>query len=72
MLILSRKIDERIKIGSDIYVTAVRIAGDKVRLGIEAPSDTPVHREEVALAIAAQATKNALTAGAENSTLAAD
>lgn len=72
MLILSRKVDERIKIGSDIYVTVVRIAGDKVRLGIEAPINTPVHREEVALAIAAEATKNALTDGSDDSTLAAD
>lgn len=72
MLVLSRKVDERIKIGDDIYVTIVRIAGDKVRLGVEAPSDMPVHREEVALAIEAQAAKNSLTTGADDSTLAAD
>lgn len=72
MLVLSRKVDERIKIGEDIYVTVVRIAGDKVRLGVEAPIDLPVHREEVALAIAAEAAKNALTTGADDSTLTAD
>lgn len=72
MLVLSRKVNERIKIGQDIYVTIVRIAGDKVRLGIEAPSYLPVHREEVALAIAAEDAKNALTTGADDSTLAAD
>lgn len=57
MLVLSRKVDERIKIGADIYITVVRIAGDKVRLGVEAPAETPVHREEVALAIESAASR---------------
>jgi len=47
MLVLSRHKNERIKIGDDITVIVVEIRGDKVRLGIEAPTDVPVHREEV-------------------------
>ena len=47
MLCLSRKRNETLVIGDSIRVTVVEIRGDKVRLGIEAPSDVPVHREEV-------------------------
>ena len=47
MLILSRKIGECITIGDRIKVYVVDIRGKQVRLGIEAPSDAPVHREEV-------------------------
>ena len=47
MLVLSRKIEESIVIGDNIKVTIVRIVGDKVRIGIEAPLDVPVHRQEV-------------------------
>lgn len=47
MLVLSRRIGERICIGEGIVVTVVRIHGDKVRLGIDAPLEVPVHREEV-------------------------
>lgn len=51
MLVLSREKEERIYIGDDIQVVVLEIRGDKVRLGIVAPKDTPVHREEIALAI---------------------
>jgi len=47
MLVLSRKRDEQIVIGDNVKVTVVDIRGDKVRLGIEAPTDVPVHRQEV-------------------------
>jgi len=47
MLVLSRKIGERIWIGEDISVTIVRITGGGVRLGIEAPQELPVVREEL-------------------------
>jgi carbon storage regulator len=47
MLVLSRKQSERIRLGKDIIVTVVRVAGDKVRLGIEAPSDIVVLRDEL-------------------------
>ena len=51
MLVLSRKRDERIMIGDEISLLVVDIRGDKVRLGIEAPSDVTVHRKEVYEAI---------------------
>ena len=51
MLVLSRQRDESIIIGDNIVVTIVDIRGDKVRLGIEAPSEIPVHRREVYEAI---------------------
>lgn len=47
MLVLSRKRDEQVVIGDDIVVTVVEIRGDRVRLGISAPRDVPVHRREV-------------------------
>jgi carbon storage regulator len=51
MLVLSRKKNESIVINNDIVITIVEIRGDKVRLGIVAPKDVPVHREEVYEAI---------------------
>jgi carbon storage regulator len=51
MLVLSRHRDESIMIGDDVIVTIVDIRGDKVRLGINAPQDVPVHRQEVYEAI---------------------
>lgn len=51
MLVLSRKKDESIVIGNNIVVTVVEIRGDKVRLGIQAPTEVPVHRQEVHEAI---------------------
>jgi carbon storage regulator len=51
MLVLSRQRDETIMIGDDIEITVVDIRGDKVRLGITAPSHVPVHRKEVYEAI---------------------
>lgn len=47
MLVLSRKRDERIVIGDNIIITVVEVRGDKVRLGIEAPAEVPVHRQEI-------------------------
>ena len=47
MLVLSRKKGEAIRINDDITVTVVDIQGDKVRLGIEAPNDVAVHRQEI-------------------------
>lgn len=51
MLVLSRQRDESIMIGDQVTVTIVDIRGDKVRLGIDAPSEIPVHRREVYEAI---------------------
>ena len=47
MLVLSRKETERIRLGDSIVVTVVRVSGDKVRLGIEAPPDVLVLRDEL-------------------------
>ncbi len=55
MLVLSRHRDESIMIGDNIVITIVDIRGDKVRLGIQAPTNVPVHREEVYEAIKREA-----------------
>jgi carbon storage regulator len=47
MLVLSRKVGERILIGDDISITVVRIAGGGVRIGVEAPPEMPVVRQEL-------------------------
>jgi carbon storage regulator len=47
MLVLSRKKNESIIINNDITIVVVEIRGDKVRLGVEAPKEVPVHRREV-------------------------
>ena len=47
MLVLSRKETERIKLGNSIVLTVIRVSGDRVRLGIEAPPDVLVLREEL-------------------------
>ncbi len=61
MLVLSRRPNESIVINDKIVITVIEIRGDKVRLGIEAPRDVPVHRSEVY-----QAIQNA--AGADSAT----
>ena len=47
MLVLSRKINEKILIGNDIVVTVVKIDRNQVRIGIEAPGNVPIYREEI-------------------------
>jgi len=47
MLVLSRKKNESIVINNEITIVVVEIRGDKVRLGVEAPKEVPVHRREV-------------------------
>jgi carbon storage regulator len=47
MLVLSRRANESIKLGDSIVITIVRVVGDKVRLGIEAPADLVVLRNEL-------------------------
>lgn len=51
MLLLTRKKGESILIGDDIKITVIELMGDKVRLGIEAPRDLSVYREEIYLSI---------------------
>ncbi len=47
MLVLSRRKNESLVINNDVTITVVEIRGDKVRLGVEAPKEVPVHRREV-------------------------
>jgi carbon storage regulator len=47
MLILTRKTGESIKIGNDITVTVLSVKGNQIRLGIDAPKDVEVHRDEI-------------------------
>lgn len=51
MLVLSRKKNEKIVINESIVITIVDVRGDRVRIGIDAPRDVPIHREEVHKAI---------------------
>ena len=51
MLVLSRQRDQRIIIGDNVVITVVDVRGDKVKLGIEAPKEISVHRQEVYEAI---------------------
>ena len=64
MLILSRKIDEKIKIGTDITITLIDVHGDQVKIGVEAPKDVKVFRQEVFDAIQME-NKAAVVAGQE-------
>ncbi len=63
MLVLSRQRDEVIKIGHDIDVIVVDIRGDKVRLGIVAPKNVAVHRDEIYRAIQREGLRPAKRAG---------
>ncbi|MCL4559602.1 MAG: carbon storage regulator CsrA [Chloroflexi bacterium] len=54
MLVLTRRIDEILNIGENITVTVLAIEGDKVKLGIKAPREIPILRNEIYQAVAAQ------------------
>jgi carbon storage regulator len=71
MLVLSRQRDETIMIGDDIEITVVDIRGDKVRLGITAPTRIAVHRKEVWEAIKRENEQAARLSGASGSELSA-
>lgn len=47
MLILTRRIGERILIGDDVSITVLGVRGNQVRLGVDAPAEVAVHREEI-------------------------
>lgn len=64
MLILTRRVGETLIIGDDVVITVLGIKGNQVRIGINAPKDVSVHREEIYQRI--QQEKNA-TPGAEDS-----
>ena len=61
MLVLSRKKDESVVINNDIRIVIVEIRGDKVRLGVEAPKEVPVHRSEVYEAINGNESDNSIS-----------
>jgi len=65
MLILSRRVNEKIVIGDDIVVSVVEVRGDQVKLGIEAPRNVKVFREEVFNAIQDENRKAAAASGAQ-------
>ena len=69
MLVLSRQRDETIMIGDEIEITVVDIRGDKVRLGISAPTRIAVHRKEVYEAIKRENEQASHLAGADLSTI---
>lgn len=64
MLILSRKIDEKIRIGDDITITLIEVHGDQVKIGVEAPKHVKVFRQEVFDAI--QTENKAAAVGSES------
>lgn len=62
MLVLSRKEGERIMLGESVVLTIVRVSGDRVRLGIEAPSDMLILREELNAKSAEETTQKSCNA----------
>jgi carbon storage regulator len=72
MLVLSRKKNESIIINDDITIVVVEIRGDKVRLGVEAPKEVPVHRNEVYEAIRRNQGQNNVPATEPDATSAAE
>jgi carbon storage regulator len=66
MLVLSRQRDESIMIGDDVEITIVDVRGDKVRLGITAPKNIPVHRREIYDAIQREKAQKAASADAQD------
>lgn len=65
MLILTRRINETLNIGDDVQVTVLGIKGNQVRIGINAPRDVPVHREEIYQRIKREERMNAQGEGDE-------
>jgi len=66
MLILARKIDEKIKIGNDITITIISVQGDQVKIGVEAPKNVKVFRQEVFDAIQEENKAALVTSGAND------
>ena len=66
MLVITRRSGERVVLGDDITITVLEISGSTVRLGIDAPTEVPVYRHEIWLAVKAE---NQAAAAAEVTTL---
>jgi len=67
MLVLSRKEDQCIRINENIVIRVVQIRGDRVRIGIEAPRDVTVHREEVLQTLLQEKLKFVVSSSKESS-----
>jgi carbon storage regulator len=61
MLVLTRKLQEAIKIGHEVEITVLSIEGDQVKLGIKAPKNVDIHRKEIYLSIQEENNKAVLT-----------
>ena len=72
MLILTRRINETLNIGDDVQVTVLGIKGNQVRIGINAPRDVPVHREEIYQRIKREERMNAQGGGEEGGSFSSD
>lgn len=70
MLVLSRRPGESIVVGTDVVVTVLEVSGDTVRIGVRAPREISVHREEVFLALQEANRAAATSSGADLSSLA--
>ena len=69
MLVLTRRIGERVLIGDDVEVTVLEVKGDSVRLGIQAPRETRIHRAEIIAAVETENVSAAQSAADEESAL---
>ena len=65
MLILTRRVGESLMIGDNVGVTVLGIRGNQVRIGIDAPKDVPVHREEIYERIKDEKSENSAPAAAD-------
>ena len=63
MLILTRRVGETLMVGDDVTITVLGVKGNQVRIGINAPKDVPVHREEIYLRIKEEEQSDTLNDG---------
>ena len=63
MLILTRRVGETLMVGDDVTITVLGVKGNQVRIGINAPKEVPVHREEIYLRIKNEEQADSLNEG---------